>query len=147
MEVRGEAAALGPGDEGSDVPSRDAAFVEPPVEFGLSELIKACSLVIEPGQQFDYSPQPMGGAPEPGIPVAEFNAELRRYNAVAAEEAARAGALFADLYAAFTEALESAPGAGPLWSDGVHLSPAGDAVAHQAVLAALAGPGGGPGHG
>ncbi|MGW5392673.1 SGNH/GDSL hydrolase family protein [Streptomyces koyangensis] len=89
---------------------------------------------------------PMGWAPEPGIPVAEFNAGLRRYNAVAAEEAARAGALFADLYAAFTEALESAPGAGPLWSDGVHLSPAGDAVAHHAVLAALAGPGGGPGH-
>lgn len=55
--------------------------------------------------------------------MAEFNAELSRYNAVAAEEAARAGALFADLYAAFTEAREAAPGAGPLWSDGVHLSP------------------------
>lgn len=89
---------------------------------------------------------PMGWAPEPGIPVAEFNAGLRRYNAVAAEEAARAGALFAGLYAAFTEALEAAPGADPLWSDGVHLSPAGDAVAHRAVLAALAGPGSGPGH-
>ncbi|MGW1457221.1 hypothetical protein ACWD6T_02490 [Streptomyces albidoflavus] len=77
--------------------------------------------------------------------MAEFNAELSRYNAVAAEEAARAGALFSDLYAAFTEAREAAPGAGPLWSDGVHLSPTGVAVAHRAVLAAPAGPGGGPG--
>ncbi|MET7511251.1 GDSL-type esterase/lipase family protein [Streptomyces albidoflavus] len=85
---------------------------------------------------------PMGWAPEPGIPVAEFNAELCRYNAVAAEEAARVGARFADLYAAFTGAPESAPGAGPLWSDGVHLSPAGDAVAHRAVLAVLGGPAG-----
>ncbi|MFD5185963.1 hypothetical protein ACFWMQ_25845 [Streptomyces sp. NPDC058372] len=40
-----------------------------------------------------------------------------------------------------------APGgpADTLRSDGVHLSPAGGAVAHRAVLAALTGPTGGPG--
>jgi acetyltransferase-like isoleucine patch superfamily enzyme/lysophospholipase L1-like esterase len=66
-----------------------------------------------------------------GTPDANaINAELARYNAVAARVAREHGSDFVDLWAPFLASAESrrAIGARSLWSDGVHLSEDGDAT-------------------
>jgi acetyltransferase-like isoleucine patch superfamily enzyme/lysophospholipase L1-like esterase len=78
---------------------------------------------------------PFGPIAGPGQ-VAAMNAELARYNALAAQAASAAGALFLDVWGPFTAAArhlataaDGHPGAGQsLWSDGVHLSELGDAL-------------------
>jgi lysophospholipase L1-like esterase len=75
---------------------------------------------------------PFGPIEDPDT-VVEMNAELARYNAVAQRAAAAHGALFLDVWPAFTSAArhlppDDTPG---VWSDGVHLSELGDTVLLQ----------------
>jgi lysophospholipase L1-like esterase len=74
------------------------------------------------------------------LDVGAMNAELTRYNAVAARAAGEAGALFLDVWPAFVVAADAlgawSAGAAPdaaLWSDGVHLSELGDALMARLV--------------
>jgi acetyltransferase-like isoleucine patch superfamily enzyme/lysophospholipase L1-like esterase len=64
-----------------------------------------------------------------------LNADIQRYNAIAATAATDAGAAFIDVWPAFTAAASELGGwseqtrpTDALWSDGVHLSELGDAV-------------------
>jgi acetyltransferase-like isoleucine patch superfamily enzyme/lysophospholipase L1-like esterase len=65
--------------------------------------------------------------------VVAMNAELARYNGVAQRTAAAHGALFLDVWPAFTSAARHLPSDGTtgVWSDGVHLSELGDTLLLQ----------------
>ena len=72
--------------------------------------------------------------------VGFVNAELRRYNTLAADAASEAGADFIDVWPAFTTAAarlaawsERTRPSDTLWSDGIHLSELGDALVYNLV--------------
>ncbi len=101
------------------------------------ESLGACSRTV-----ICISETPFGPIEDPHT-VAEMNLELARYNDIAAQAAARAGALFLDVWGAFAAAarqLASIPpetATGSLWSDGVHLSELGDALMQHQVATFL----------
>jgi len=73
------------------------------------------------------------------IDVGAANVVLQRYNALATQAAAEAGAAFIDVWPSFTVVSRQFGGnrALSLWSDGVHLSEHGDALLHDLVDAHL----------
>ncbi|MER0477236.1 SGNH/GDSL hydrolase family protein [Streptomyces sp. Edi2] len=84
------------------------------------------------------SETPFGPIDDP-VTVTSMNAELARYNAVAAQAAAAHGARYLDVWTPFTVAARHLAGdRGALWSDGVHLTELGDTVLLQRAEQLLA---------
>jgi acetyltransferase-like isoleucine patch superfamily enzyme len=73
------------------------------------------------------------------IDIDAANITLQQYNAAAAQLAAGNGAAFIDVWEAFVTTERQFTGGGQLsvWSDGIHLSPHGDALLHDLVDAHL----------